>query len=188
MLYDNSEKQKELFDEFKSETKGLKLFKGKGHMQQGRAFLFQVSFEKIVFFLIGAVIIIAIAFCLGVERGKYVAGIPRPVAPASAPIKQLIPVALKPQPATNVTTKVPASLRKSVIYTIRIASYTNKKSAAGETAKLRQTGFPAYVKASGSFYMICVGDYLDKNQADSALLALKKKYGKDIYIKTTKNN
>ena len=178
MLYDNSEKQNELFDEFKTEEKGFKIFKGFARQPKGRIFIFQLSVEKIAFLFIGVILILVVSFCLGVDRGKRIINIAKPI---------MITVKTKPAPVTNITTKTPLASRKGIIYTVRIASYVNKKSAADETAKLRQLGFPAYVKTSGKYYIICVGDYMDRKQADAVLPALRNKYGNNIFIKTTKN-
>jgi len=192
MLYEQKEKQKELFEEFKSQGSTLKFFKSQKGLAQNKIFFFQASAEKIVFFLIGLVLIIIVTFCLGVERGKAVVAMPRPAfAKVSAgrpaqPVQLLITGAkapAKPAPATNINNPV---VHKGELYTVRLATYINKKSAADETSRLRQSGFPAYIKASDKFYMICVGDYTDKKQADAALAALKKKYGSNIYIKTNK--
>jgi len=184
MLYDNREKQNELFDEFKTEEKGFKLFKGLARQPKGKAYIFQLSVERIVFLFIGLILILAVSFCLGVERGKRIVNVVKPVAA----VPESSVVAAKSTPKTNITTKMPATKRKGIIYTVRTASYVNKKSAADETAKLRQIGFPAYVKTSGKYYVICVGDYMDKKQADAVLPALRNRYGSSIFIKTSKNN
>jgi len=193
MVYEHKENQKELFDEFKTEEKGFKLFKNKGRLSQNRIFLFQLSIEKLFFLLIALVLVIVVTFCFGVERGKCIASGPRPIVaaavqskPAERQVINTIQVKVKPAMVTNVATKNSLAKGKpGEIYTIRIAAYVNKKSAADLSAKIRQSGFPAYIRTSGNFYIICVGDYTDKKQADRALLELKKIY-KDCYIKTGK--
>lgn len=201
MLYDNKEKQKELFDEFKTEEKSFKLFKGQARLFQNRVFVFQLSLEKTAFLFISAILILVVSFCVGIERGKRIVNITKPPASVILPATKQQPDAIvvkkqtaqnffvktKSVPATNIITKTSSIPRKGIIYTIRIASYTNKKLAADETSKIRQIGFPAYVKTSGKYYLICVGDYMDKKQADAILPALKNRYGDGIYIKTSKN-
>jgi|GEM_PF-522543 len=210
MLYEQKEKQDELFEEFKAKENGLKFFKSQKGLAQNKIFIFQFSFEKLVFMLIAFVLVVILTFCLGVERGKFVVGAPRVVVTVNevnrqaVPVKQPVyiqqarpntvvsavtvrpalvkPAPVKPVPVTNVNNPV---LHRGELYTIRTATYINKKSAADEASRLRQAGFPAYIKVSDKFYMICVGDYSDKRQADTALITLKKMY-KDVYIKTNK--
>jgi cell division septation protein DedD len=209
MLYEQNEKQNELFEEFKAKEGGLRLFKSQKGLAQNKIFLFQFSIEKLVIMLIAFVLIIILTFCIGVERGKYVVGAPKTIVTVKevkqppVPVKQQAPVysqqvksniavapiapvrltPVRPVPvATNINNPV---VHRGDLYTIRIATYINKKSAADESSRLRQIGFPAYIKVSDKFYMICVGDYADKKQADKALAALKKMY-KDVYIKTNK--
>lgn len=169
------EKQKELFGEFQEPEKKLKFFKNKNRFLPNRMLILQFSAEKLTFLLIGTVLLIILTFCLGVERGKRIAS-----GAAKAPETMQVKA---PVQAKAPTEKKSGSTEK--IHTIRIATYINKTSAENITAKIKKEGFPAYIVKSGNFFLICVGDYNTRQDAEAALSTLKKNY-QDSYIKTTK--
>ena len=178
-----AEKQKELFEEFENQSRKLSFFKKNKQFLQNRIFVFQFSREKLALLLLGLVVLISVAFCLGVERGKDLR--PQVMIAPRAPVEKSAPPEPQAKPSLPAQPTVKLPVGKGSVYTIRVATYINKNSAEKAAVKIKQSGFPVYTKASGRSFMICVGDYNDKKQAESALLRLKKTY-KDSYIKTTK--
>ena len=177
MVYENREKQKELFDEFQSGKKGFDFLKSNNNLVQNKIFMLRFSVEKLIFILIAIVVLVVIVFCLGVELGKNKA---RPVLPVL--VTESAEVMDIPAPATNINTPVS---KKGAVYKIHLATYVGKESARRQMLKVNESGFPAYIKASGKFFLLCIGDYHDRQQAEGVLMQVRKKY-KDCYIKTTK--
>lgn len=168
MLDQESEKQKELFEEFQKPQKKLIFFKNNNRHLQNRIFLWQLSTEKIVFLSMGIILSAVITFSLGVERGKRLVLKERVAAilPAAQPV---------------------GKTKTSATYTIMAASCLKEDDAQKDAVKLKKAGFPVYITQSGKFFVIKVGDFNDKEQADAVLSALKKNHGyTDIYIKTNK--
>ena len=193
------EKQRELFEEFKKPDTNLRFFKDNKRFFQNRILALQFSIEKLIFLLLGIIILIIFTFCLGVELGKriiypaknmaHLLSVPAKFAKQAGNLETLsIKPAVKLPVQENIQMKSPLISMPSKkqasgsIYAIRVASYANKISAEGIVAKIRKTGLPAYLVKSGKLFAICVGDYSDKKQAESVLLSLRKKY-KDSYIK-----
>ena len=199
MFGSEEEKQKELFEEFQHSEGKFTFFKGKTKFLHSKYFNMQFSVEKLVFVLIGIIIAAVLMFCFGVECGKKTS-VPAENAVLRKPCVQQPAQQFKPAPIVMASQrpaavpaaavkKAPASrqIQKQVpgsVYTIRIATYIDKKTAGSVLARIKAKGFPAYSVPSGKFVMICVGDYKNRNQADTALIVLKKEH-KDSYIKTT---
>lgn len=193
MFSEETEKQKELFGEFQEPEKKIKFFKNNNRFLLNRIFVLQFSAEKLTFLLIGTVLLIVLIFCLGAEQGKRAASGGRITASRTAAVLQketkTPETAQAKTPAAKKTgltiySASPAP-RSGGIHTIRIATYKNKTSAEKIAAKIKKEGFPAYFVKSGNFFLICVGDYNTRQDAEATLSALKKNY-QDCYIKTTK--
>ncbi|MDD5730164.1 MAG: SPOR domain-containing protein [Candidatus Omnitrophica bacterium] len=177
----------------------LELFsqvKGTGATQAGSGnsfFTFIRSYEKIVFILIGFIITGAVAFCIGVEKGKSLdsvvsAPLPRqqaveqktiPIAPVQT--KTEIPAAVQAAPVQIAT---PAKPKETALqgYIIQIATYQNKTSAQKEAEILKRKGFSSSVLAKSGYNIVCVGNFSNKEQAKSTLTELKKQY-RDCFIR-----
>jgi cell division septation protein DedD len=76
----------------------------------------------------------------------------------------------------------PAAEQDKSAYTIQIASYQARDGAEKEMAKLRQKGFSPVVIKKGSYSVVCVGTFNNKETARSLLTQLKSKY-RDCYIR-----
>jgi hypothetical protein len=194
MLNQDEEKQKELFEEFSKPAKKPFFFKGSNRYLQNNVFIWQVSSEKIVFLIIGVIILAVITFCLGVEHGKRLRDSFQPDNNLPRKLSRPISSSSTSRPASSSSTgRVPTDTRSSVKepvptapqkkYTIMVASYIKKDDAQKDAVRLKKAGFPVYITPSGRFFVIKVGDFNDRAQADAALATLKKKY-KDVYIKT----
>ena len=146
-------------------------------------FIWQISSEKIVFLSIGIIVLAVITFCLGVERGKRMVQTVKVAAVQLA--QERVQAATFTSNSKTVSGSGPAV--RSATYTIMTASYAKKDDAQKDAVRLKKAGFPVYIAQSGRFFVIKVGDFNDKAQADAAFSALKKNYGyTDIYIRTNK--
>jgi septal ring-binding cell division protein DamX len=139
------------------------------------------NYEKTLLVIIGIVITSIISFSLGVEKGKAIS---------------LKPASLKPEVTQNIRvqpTKTPPPLpAKQVIperpkdslegYTIQLASYRTKASAQKEAEALKKRGFSALVISKGSYAVLCVGKFANKENARTLLSQFEKRY-RGCYIR-----
>jgi hypothetical protein len=180
MFSDEIEKQKELFEEFQKPGKKLKFLAISNRFAQNKIFIMQFSIEKLIFMAIGIIVLIVFTFCFGVERGKRLVSIrPQPAQKADVEHTKV----MQPELAQKTVEKI----RHSQTYTIITAAYRNENFAQEIVAKMRKAGFPAYLVLSGKHFLIKVGDYKNKKQADEVLLELKKYPGySSSYITTNR--
>jgi hypothetical protein len=176
----NTQKQQqELFDEFivVKKTRGnifgaLNRF-NKPLFPQHRLNL-SVPYEVLAVVLIGLLVLGAIVFALGVERGRSLAGtdVSAPAA-ASAP-EPVVAVAVEPVavPVAEESVKAPA-LKP---YTIQIVSYKARDTADKELARLKSQGYSSEVVKKGNFYILCVGSFESKDSAKQTFAEMQKKY------------
>ena len=153
-------------------------------------------YEKAILMIIGFLITGIVAFCCGFENGKSravsstnsrfdVAGqksIRDPVA--VVPSKKEISNAsfiIKGQ-FKNMPVKQEIILQESVAppsndaYTVQIGSYQSRSGAEQEMAQLRKKGLSTIVLKKGSYNVVCVGTFNNKETARSLLTQLKSKY------------
>lgn len=172
MFNEEMEKQKELFEQFQKPDKKLKFLSSNNRFFQNRLYVLQFSIEKLIFLAIGIIVLIIFTFCFGVERGKRLAKASIQTPKASI----LVPKAANLQKPKDFST-----------YSVVTASYVNKKSAQEFVDKMRKAGFPAYLVSSGKYFVIKVGDYKDKRQAEAVLLQIKKLSGSSGgYVKASR--
>lgn len=141
---------------------------------------FARAYEKIVLLAICLIIVVAIAFSLGIEKGKKLV-IPADVAvidkqPQSTPLtitetvdKEIIP------PVEN-------NEKKQTGYVIQLASYQGKSYAEKEAQKLSKKGFTPLILSKGRYNILCIGNFDSKTKAQSVLTKLKKQY-RDSFIR-----
>ena len=169
-------------------------------------------YEKAILVAIGFLLTGIVAFCLGVERGKTssvssvsarydVAGQksgqetenavsfknnnPKVILPQNlnSGVSFSIKGQLKNLPVKQeiIIPESPAEQDKSA-YTIQIATYSARDGAEKEMVKLRQKGLSPLVVKKGSYNVVCVGTFNNKETAKSLLTQLKSKY-RDCYIR-----
>ena len=155
--------QKELFEI--DEPK--KTFLGLGHIFHKRPDVFAnkpamvLTPERIIFTLIGIVMLLVLVYAFGVERGKSL----------RAPYQAVKKVALMASIAPNAARKP---------YTIVAATFSSKENASLSANRMKQNGFDSYLTQSGSYYRLCIGGYETKEAAIAALNKVKRFY-KDAY-------
>ncbi len=144
--------------------------------------------EKALMIAIGFIITGIISFSIGVESGKMAsvartnarlelaATEPLPKAPAA---KQPPAAAVEPDP-------VPVAPKEQAVetqgYTVQVASFKSKSHAQREADTLKKRGFSALVLSKGSYSIVCIGPFSNKEKAQSKLSELKKSYS-DCYIR-----
>ncbi|MCX7927576.1 MAG: SPOR domain-containing protein [Candidatus Omnitrophica bacterium] len=67
-------------------------------------------------------------------------------------------------------------------YTIQVASYKTKETAQRESQRLKKSGLSVLIRESGGYTIVCVGQFLEKEKAQSLLTKLKSRY-RDCYIR-----
>jgi hypothetical protein len=168
-------------------------------------------YEKAILVIIGFVVTGIVAFCFGVEKGKTIAvsgSSPRfdvAASPKDQPdsrdvfTRREIPKTIKSQgSSSDVSFSIKGQLKNMPVkqeiileqspqqdkggFTIQIASYQARDGAEKEMAKLRQKGFSPLVIKKGSYSVVCVGTFNNKETARSLLTQLKSKY-RDCYIR-----
>ena len=176
----------------------LELFSQAGEFQErprtARPLLENIrAYEKTIFLVMGFLITGAIAFSLGVEKGKKLnakanAGFDIAAEPAAS--EKSTAVAVLPRPAAPQAQATNASgapeIQKAIPkkepggwikkYTIQLASYQTKSYAQKEAETLKKRGLAPVIVTKGKYTVLCVGSFPDKGSAEPLLTKLKKQY------------
>ena len=143
------------------------------------------------------VVCMVLFFSLGVERGKKVALIqvsqslaaasrtPELVKPepAEKPVGRISvkhevkPVRPKPKAADDKREVLEIKIDEDLKYTIQVASFKKEINANKEAKTLETKGFETFVMPKGSYSIVCVGRFAEKNDARLHAKKLKGKYG-----------
>ncbi|MDP8293010.1 MAG: SPOR domain-containing protein [Candidatus Orphnella occulta] len=173
--------QKELFEEFGSPEKRRypkNLFENKSNRT------ITLLYEHIAFIIIGIIVLSIIVFSLGVERGK------------SVRLKRVSLAAENKKDIDNIVlSKADKDAEVAVIeeekallplpeyeeeplpaYTVQVASYASESFAKGRVDKLISEGYEAFALHKGSYYIMCIGRFRDKEDAVSEMKRLRKQY------------
>lgn len=158
------------------------------------------SHEKVVILIISFILIGSISFSLGVEQGKKMAAFQTKdmrietagTKPQTEPIlkqKDILKnktddenksrLAGLPQPLPAQGNKERFSEKspeKMARYTIQLASYKKSSAAQNEAQKLKNKGHSPLILTKGNYIILCVGNFADKEIAETKLSDLKKKY------------
>jgi hypothetical protein len=167
----------------------------KSKVAQDRFFLSHLwSYERAILIAIGFIITAAVAFSLGMERGKRqtvsgtiegrldTVGRPLvfPVTPKQHRAPNVVPAPL-PKPVHAVTgqseiVRAPKSNIPAQAVTIQIASYKKREYAQREAEKLKKKGLMPRIIIKGSFSVLYVTASANKDSAKSLLAELQKEY------------
>lgn len=126
------------------------------------------GYEKATLLFVCFIAVGIISFSLGVEKGKRLAAVPKPS------IRFDLAAVQAPKPDVQKPTQVTVS--KPQNYTIQLASYQSKTYAEKQAGLLKKKGFTALVLLKGSYTILCVGNFANKETARPLLSELKKKY------------
>lgn len=157
-----------------------------------------LSLENLVIFGIVAIMVVIFSFSLGIERGKGVAftapasddpGVKGRVSASHVTGKEREEHEQRTEPVSS--RKVVAMAEKAGLdhavskarpadkgaYTLQVASYKGLKSAQREADNLKKKGFDdVYVLPKGTYMIVCVGNFQNKEDASDVKRQLKSRY------------
>lgn len=181
----------------RSDSPQLELFmdtqSSSGGVSTKRHFLSYIfAYEKAILFIMGLILASIVSFTLGVEKGKgmgRLGAVAQPVQEQKIQQIKMNPVA--PQPSLRQT--VPLSIPKGntirqepqgqgPAWTVQIASYKARNLAEKEAQVLKKGGFSTLVFNKGAYTVLCVGNFNNKQTAQSLLSQLQRRY-KDCLIR-----
>jgi hypothetical protein len=174
--------QKELFEDFVSREKKSRhgdLFQKKPKVS------ITLCFEHLVIVFIVFIIILAVVFSIGVEKGRSVSSSfqrqardekygrePETVELESAVFNQQNDAenAAPLSKALDLEDDTPFS------FTIQVASYKREDTAKRHAEELKSQGDDAFVLQKGDYYITCIGKFTDRQSADNQIKKLRKSY------------
>ena len=166
-----------------------------------------LSIENVIVLSVVLIMSLVLFFSLGVEQGKkwtlrhlspeeaVQAALPVKVSvddgiivlPTKEPkdslkekAKKVPLVAETQQVVLNVPVEVsePASVPiASGMYTVQVASFKQEGMAQKEATKIKDLGHETFVLAKGDYFIVCVGKFAGKAEANKTANRLKNKYG-----------
>jgi hypothetical protein len=180
-MNENRQVQKELFEDFVCREKARHT---KGIFNQNPKFAVTLRLEHLVFIAIGFIVLFAIIFSMGVEKGKSMATVSGRDAevPASGG-KDNPPM---PEPIAQETVhyakqvtaleRVQDSEASKDVFTVQVASYIKKDAADSYVQRLKAQGYDAFTLKRGDYHVICVGRFSEKPAAEAEMKKLRKTY------------
>lgn len=167
--------QKELFEEFGTAPKRRH---PKNIFQQKQKAAVTFSLEHLIFITIGIIILALIAFSLGVERGKSVTLRDRRVEGAKAPGPSKEDTGLNSAAPEEERSGIEyeAAEKPVLDYTVQVASYVSRGTAESRAGELKSKGYEAFVLHKGSYYVMCIGRFPDRQSANAERDSLRKEY------------
>ena len=191
-----TEFQNELFEEIVKPGKEKRAPKSR-HVARQYRFLFNISYEQFVFLAIALIMIMVLIYSLGVEKGRKLAAVKKPVVPAPAEYgtepEEKYEETMGKESETIPThqaevKKIPKPVRVEAVkgpskpYTIQVATYWSKPNAKKELDKLKKLGMDPLIISNNGKYELCVGVYADRDDAREIIKKLKKDY-KDCFLR-----
>jgi hypothetical protein len=129
-----------------------------------------LSVESLVIFTILGIMVALFSFSLGVERGKHLAAQvldERVSAAWNVGARTVaVPVAAPAAPAFIPGTR----------YTLQAATYGNEEYARQDALLLKAKGFQSFLIKSGKYWLLCVGNFNNKESAAALLRKLPGEY------------
>lgn len=189
------EDQQDLFTSVDSETRSDKF---RAFLRSRRGPSFSVGLELLTAALAVTLVLLVAAFFMGFLRGKAVQEleISRKVQAYRALQQKSPPVTLeyiasrpveveverfKPAPrqsAFQAKKKAPKPIAKQgrKPYTIQVIAYRSEDRALSEASRLNRKGYLARMIMQGRLYVVCVGEYANRSEAQKDMAALKRIY------------
>jgi len=141
-----------------------------------------ISVESLVILAILGIMISLFSFSLGVERGKSLVAQAldervsaawnvgaRTMAPVPAPVAAPV--------ERSYTTQNTVEVRGfSTRYTLQAATYGKEEYARQDALLLKAKGFPSFLIKSGKYWLLCIGNFNNKENASSLLRKLPGQY------------
>ncbi|MFC1807173.1 SPOR domain-containing protein [Candidatus Omnitrophota bacterium] len=185
--------QKELFEEFAHKQKRKQPKAIFASSQKNTA---TFSIEHIIIGVIALIILGMIIFSAGVERGKRVERKKRKFK-VEVEVKKSDAAIEKDAARTNKVDAAPLMTEKTeplksapklkekrvtTLYTIQLASYLKEETAANAASALKEDGHKAFVRESGKYFTVCVGEFKEKQKARKGQDKLSRLYP-DCYVR-----
>lgn len=152
------------------------------NVEKRKSFLtFIWGHEKIVLSIICLLIICVVSYSLGFEKGKKSAllnkQLPQKKDEAVLPVKKETVIKQLPVkiPITVATTKI-STVTAQKNYTIQVATFKSETFAKKEAESLKNKGFQTIIVPKNNYVQLCVGQFIDREEASTHLRELKKKY------------
>jgi len=154
-----------------------------------------LSVESLVIFTILGIMVALFSFSLGVERGKHLAAsaLDERVSAAwnvgartIAPVAAVVPLPLRRMDnpvgvGIGFSGQKPANTRgvsmgQAGHYTLQAATYGNEDYARQEALLLKAKGFTSFLIKNGKYWLVCVGNFNNKENALAQLRKLPGQY------------
>lgn len=137
------------------------------------------NYEKTILIIIAILVTGIVAYSVGVEKGKSVSlneqqPKPQVLVRQQNPLPQATAASRKE--AAMVVKQSPAVVQQGA-YTIQVASFKTRINAQNEAQALKKRGFNVMLFSSGSFTLLCVGNFPNKESAQPLVKELSKLYG-----------
>ncbi len=122
-----------------------------------------LSVESLVIFTILGIMVALFSFSWGVERGKHLAAqaLDERVSAAWNVGARTMAVAVPVSAAAPVARSAAAQKR----YTLQAATYGNEEYARQDALVMRKKGLQSFLIQSGKYWLVCVGNYNNKESA-----------------------
>ena len=184
-----SEYQRELFEEFKKEEPALKQL-AKKVLPRKRPHIIQIPLEGGIVSAILVLLLLIIAFAIGVETGKKQAAVAK---------QEVVSIAKKEESSKKVVLykeeqvtepEVVEKVEEKPIdrpYTIQVISYKDKRRARAKVKTLEAKGDKATIIERKGWFQVCVGSYLNKQEAEKDLGRLSSIY-KGCFLREKEEN
>jgi len=149
------------------------------------------SFEKSILLIISFMICAILFFCLGIERGKHQALVKvnskldlasKEVSPSKKTLVEYKVFSAAIDNMKSIKEDGNSLAKEETKFTIQVASFKTTNDAEKEATALQKKGFTAIVLTKGSYSIVCVGNFNNKNPAASMMLKLKGTY-RDCFIR-----
>lgn len=161
------------------------------NQRQSKTFLNYIwNYEKIILTVIAFLVISIASFSLGFERGKRIAsktGLISNIASSKEQIQgstKVLPVPVKEPAVVTLASSKPIMITQGFQknYTVQVATYKSKTYAQKEAQVLKNKGFQPLVFPKEKYTQLCVGQFSNKDEAQTSLKELRKRYG-DCFIR-----
>jgi len=148
-----------------------------------------LSVESLVIFAILGIMVALFSFSLGVERGKHIAAqsLDERVSAAwnvgarTIAVAAAVPVGVESPGARSFAEQKPGNIHGFVLgmgnrYTLQAATYGNGEYARQDALLLKGKGFQSFLIKSGQYWLLCVGNFTNKENAAAFLRKLPGQY------------
>ncbi|MFH0855189.1 MAG: SPOR domain-containing protein [Candidatus Omnitrophota bacterium] len=137
------------------------------------------NYEKTILVILGFLITGIVAFSLGVEKGKAIASDNQARPPAVMRAQAVFPASAQEITGKGkITRQIEAPvMQQRGSFTIQVASFKAKENALKEAEFIKKRGFSAMLFQKNGYFVLCAGNFPDKETALGLIPGLNKRYG-----------